>query len=73
MCCGAILEYLNTLAVGEYPATVSFADGTATTTVIIENAVPQTGDSASPALWILCILAGSILVLALLRTSADRR
>ena len=66
-------EYLNTLAVGEYPAIVSFADGTATTTVIIENAVPQTGDSASPALWILCILAGSILVLALLRASADRR
>jgi hypothetical protein len=51
-------EYLDTLPAGEHPAVLSFADGTAETTIVISKPVPKTGDDASPGAWIACICLG---------------
>ncbi len=59
--------YLDTLAAGKHQAVLRFADGTAETTIIITKPVPQTGDGASPLLWILCVCAGSAALLFLFR------
>ncbi len=55
-------DYLDKLAVGEHPAVLSFADGTAETTIVITKPVPKTGDEGSPVLWIFCILLGMLLL-----------
>jgi LPXTG-motif cell wall-anchored protein len=59
--------YLDTLAAGKHQAVLRFADGTAETTIIITKPFPQTGDGASPLLWILCVCAGSAALLFLFR------
>ena len=55
-------EYLDTLAVGEHPAVLSFTDGTAETSIVITKPVPKTGDDASSTWWILCICMGLVML-----------
>ena len=60
--------YLNTLAAGEYPVTITFSDGSAVSSLTIRTPdptptpkpVPQTGDSGRPMLWLGLVLLGIV-------------
>ena len=60
--------FLDTLAPGEHPVRVAFADGSADGKIIIgQKNIPKTGDASRPALWACMALAGLIILCVLLR------
>ena len=60
--------FLDTLAPGEHPVRVAFADGSADGKIIIgQKNIPKTGDASRPALWACMALAGLVILCVLTR------
>ncbi len=57
-------DWLDTLSEGNHPVHISFIDGEADLIIQTLRAVPKTGDSAHPGLWIGLVLLGLIGILA---------
>lgn len=60
--------FLDTLAPGEHPVRVAFADGSADGKIIIgQKNIPKTGDASRPVLWACMALAGLVILCVLPR------